>query len=557
MSDSVSPAFGAAVNALANTPDIPSLNDVYLRSLQAQKGGIDVQNALAQQRWSQVLARHVDANGNPDYGAAAAEAANDPIAAKGMLSGLQSESTLQNEGLSRAHLKLGWVNGALGALPDDATPDQIHRTFMSGVASHILTPQEAQADEAEFLQKGANIPALLQQHRLTAAASMDQYQAQYGTAGQHNLGGVIVPYLQAPAGKGGAVTQPSGGFTMGVPPAQPYVLDTRPGAPPNSYVPAVPPGGGGTQPIGPAGAPPVATRPAAAAIPPPPAGTSVTLHGGRFGPAGPAAPVAPTATAAPAAPAPAATPVAPGQPTFTAPPPGQNEKLQADITASTAANAGMKAQQDRLIFGQHALEALKLAQDTGPGTGAMAKAFAFLQAQGVVTPEQGKMSATDYRQLLVKNLLRFAQDAGKSSGTDLGLETKLHENANADEMLPLANRTVLLQDMGILKRDIAQTQEMPQPSATGDVMKHVGSFSGKIAPEAFMWNEYSKPERDAIEADYAKKQQTQKLHDSLELAVRRGFIPDPRKAVAAPPPVVPPAAKASPPQPNPLVPPGA
>ena len=67
--------------------------------------------------------------------------------------------------------------------------------------------------------------------------------------------------------------------------------------------------------------------------------------------------------------------------------------------------------------------------------------------------------------------------------------------------MPAANRDVLLQDLGILKRDIAQTREMPQASANGDVVKHVGSFSANTAPEAFMWNEYSKTERTAIKAD--------------------------------------------------------
>jgi hypothetical protein len=99
---------------------------------------------------------------------------------------------------------------------------------------------------------------------------------------------------------------------------------------------------------------------------------------------------------------------------------------------------------------------------------------------------------------------------------------------------------------------------MPAASGTGDVVKHIGSFPANTAPEAFMWNTYSQPERDAIEADYAKKGQTQKLHDSLEMAVRRGAIPDPRKApppaAVAPPvvvaPPVPPAATPKTPRPG-------
>jgi hypothetical protein len=203
----------------------------------------------------------------------------------------------------------------------------------------------------------------------------------------------------------------------------------------------------------------------------------------------------------------------------------------------------MPDQQKRLISGQTALTALTLAGDTGPGTGPMARAFAFLQAQGVSLPDPNTMSQTAWRQLLQKNLLRFAQDNARRAGTDLGLETQLHSNANVDEMLPAANRHVLVQDLGILKRDIAQTHEMPAASGTGDAVKHIGEFSGKVAPEAFMWNEYSDKERAEIEAKYAKDGQSDKLHRSLDLAVRGGHIPDPRKS--------PPPAAATPPAPTP------
>lgn len=202
----------------------------------------------------------------------------------------------------------------------------------------------------------------------------------------------------------------------------------------------------------------------------------------------------------------------------------------------------MGDQQKRLIAGNSALEALKLA-DTGPSTGFFARAYAFLKAQGITTVERGQLSDTDYRQLLQKNLLRFAQSSGKASGTDLGLETQIHSNANVDDMLAGANRHVLIQDLGVLKRDIAQTQEMPAPGG-GAVVKHFGDFPANTAPEAFMWNHYTQPERDAIEAQYAKDGKTQQLHDSLALAVKRGAIPDPRKAapVVPPPPVVRPPA---------------
>ena len=234
---------------------------------------------------------------------------------------------------------------------------------------------------------------------------------------------------------------------------------------------------------------------------------------------------------------------------ITAPPQGQPDLLAKDIDVRTQANLAMPDQQKRLIAGQSALEALKLA-DTGPATGFVARVNAFFKAQGITPVPQGQLTDTDYRQLLQKNLIRFAQSSAKTTGTDLGLETQLHANANVDDMLAGANRHVLIQDLGILKRDIAQTQEMPTSGPAGSVVKHVGDFSTKTAPEAFMWDTYRPEERAAIEAQYAKDGKTQQLHDSLELAVRRGAIPDPRKAVAVPPAVVTPPA----PPPHPLVP---
>jgi hypothetical protein len=301
--------------------------------------------------------------------------------------------------------------------------------------------------------------------------------------------------------------------------------------------------------------------------PPPPPGQR--LVGGKF--VTPPAVTPPPANAATPSPTPPPASAAPAQPPAAAPSPSSapagggvvtglptgtaqttEDSLRKDVEARTVANTAMGEQQKRLIAGQSALDALKLA-DTGPSTGFFARAYAFLKAQGITTVERGQLSDTDYRQLLQKNLLRFAQDNGSKAGTDLGLETKLHSNANADEMLAGANRHVLIQDMGILKRDITQTQEMPEPSPTGAVVKHIGSFPANTAPEAFMWNHYTQPERDAIEKEYKDKGQTERLHDSLALAVKRGAIPDPRKA--APPP--PPAAVVPRPAPNALMPPAA
>jgi hypothetical protein len=187
--------------------------------------------------------------------------------------------------------------------------------------------------------------------------------------------------------------------------------------------------------------------------------------------------------------------------------------------------------------------------------------YAFLQAQAPsLLTDRGNMSDTAWRQVLQKQLLRFAQDSGKRAGTDLGLETQLHSNANVDAMLPAANKHVLQQDLGILRRDVAQTLTMPEPSGTGDVVKHLKNFSNDTDPRGFFWGDYDKGERDAILKEVGSGTKArEKLDKAIELGHQHGLFQVPAaapKAATAPPPAAaPPPAVVAPamPPPNPLL----
>jgi hypothetical protein len=486
---------------------------------------------------------------------------------------LLNTQNISSDQLKQSLDKQKWINSTAGALlqAGDFSDAAMLGALHNGVAGHILTLPEAQAQLATMPPDAEGRRRWLQVHQDTSGSYAEQMQRRFGTRetittpqGTYNIPvpspSAGAPTIETPHGPApGSTTtvfvpvDEQGIIPMnanGVPSRTPKTW--QPQTVPVTAVPGVPSGG-------PPHSMPAPGSPAAAAspgslppsAPPPPAGTR--LVNGKFTttppaatPATTAAPPATTTTTPPAAPP---APVAAAKsPAFTSPPQGQPDLLAKDNEVRTQANLAMPDQQKRLIAGQSALEALKLA-DTGPSTGFFARAYAFLKAQGITTVERGQLSDTDYRQLLQKNLLRFAQSSGRSSGTDLGLETKIHENANVDDMLAGANRHVLIQDLGILKRDIAQTQEMPASGPAGSVVKHVGEFSTKTAPEAFMWDTYTPPERAEIEAKYARDGKTKQLHDSLELAVRRGAIPDPRKPATPPPPAVPP-----PPAQNPLVP---
>lgn len=557
---------------------------------QAAVGDYQARAAQANNALGAILQQSTDPNGNVDYqDAQRRAAAAGPLVASGMQSYLTNNAQLRGAQISQAgalHTLVGNMAASLMNDPSDENLAKIRASAATQLPPGALTeldriaalPKEQRGAEA-YKHAVANIDALGQ---LTRGG--------YGTPVMTQFGGTSAPVVTTPASPygpggvaiGGGIAHTQDPATYYGPQSSPIMLDAngQPTNDPNKAVRSVPrdvPRGPamGAPPPGSVGGPPGAgNQPPSAGLPPgaPPPLPGQRLVGGRFvtppaatPPPATATPPPPNATPQPAAPtaatpSPAPPPAAPAQPpapgggVVTGMPTGREQTtqdlLRKDVDAQTAANTAMPDQQKRLIAGQSALDALKLA-DTGPSTGFVARANAFLKAQGVTTVPQGQLSDTDYRQLLQKNLLRFAQNNGQSAGTDLGLKTKLESNANADEMLAGANRHVLIQDMGILKRDIAQTQEMPEPSATGAVVKHIGSFPANTAPEAFMWNHYTKDERSAIEAQYAKDGKTQQLHDSLALAVKRGAIPDPTKpATATPPRVVAPP----PPVPNALQP---
>ena len=268
---------------------------------------------------------------------------------------------------------------------------------------------------------------------------------------------------------------------------------------------------------------PTATLPAATAPTVPPANA---FGGGAFG-------------GSAAAPAPAATPAsAPAPPAQSTAPPGRSTietvakakgNIDADIAARNQASAGAADQRRTLQAGESALEALRLAKGyTGPGTDFTSRASAFLQAQApdLFVP-QGGMTDTAWRQVLAKNLLRFAQNSGIRGNTDLGLSEQLKGSANVDAMLPAANEHVLIQDIGLARQRMAQTMLMPPPSTEADVVNHMKSYTGNTDYRGFSWDLMSQAARDAIEAEAKKSgpaavaRLTKAIHDGIALGITK------------------------------------
>lgn len=473
---------------------------------------------------------------------------------------LLNTQNISSDQLKQSLDKQKWINSTAGALlqAGDFSDAAMLGALHNGVAGHILTLPEAQAQLQTMPPDAEGRRRWLQVHQDTSGSYAEQMQRRFGT--RENIVTPQATYnvqIPHPSANAPTIVTPHGptpGTTTvtsepydkdGIIPRDAHGVPTRT---PDGYtdvtkpVTAVPgvPSGGPPQTMPAPGSPAAVAPPGnlPPSVPPSPVGTQTgRLVNGRFVTTPPAA--TPPPAAVPPATTAAATPQQP--PAIKTPPQGQPDLVAKDNEVRTQANLAMEDQQKRLIAGNSALEALKLAS-TGPGTATTSRIYSFLQAQspGGATP-QGALSDTAWRQVLVKNLLRFAQSSSPRASTDQQLSTQIESNPNPEQLAPAIHH-ILVQDMGVLKRSIAQTQEMPTGGPAGSVVKHVGEFSTKFAPEAFMWNHYTDAERTAIKKDYADKGKLQQLEDAVHLAIRRGAIPPPppaRPAVVAPPPPAP------------------
>lgn len=222
---------------------------------------------------------------------------------------------------------------------------------------------------------------------------------------------------------------------------------------------------------------------------------------------------------------------APAPEVRSAPPQGQPEQVASNVGAYQAAVAAVPDQKKNVIAGESALEALHLTRG-GPSTAKWQQIRSFAQTYGI--PIGSSESAENY-DLARKNLLRFAQNQSKASGTDLGLETTLHSSANVTDMVQSAAEHVVIQDLGIARQRIAQTLEAP---ARGDNYgEHTKSFTGQTDPRGFAWDLYSPEQRATILKDAkGTKGGEEKLNRAIELADKHGLIRVPNQRAAKPAP---------------------
>ena len=592
---------GSVLDAIAHPTTIsPNLLQSYGQGQQIARQVWDNRQNQANQLAGQAFQNSIDpATGLPNQ----AQLNKNLIAAGpgvALAAQASSQTGLTNAGDSQTQALKGLTaqSTALDSLGPNASYSDVVGKLKEGLSGGWLQPAEAQSvlvgmPQGDDPQSQATRAHILQTVGDQVRTASERLQSQYGAPvsvndGQVNRGGVAnqrtgaltvpgaapVPgnngvqlqtgpefnanqnnryipdpknpgqFIQVPIARGSeagasGVAPPLPG-TPGTPSAQPAPIPYSGAYRPRGTVvgaPAAAPGA--TTPGGPTAAP-APSYPGPDPTKPPPGYLPGSIGG--VTPPGQAQPTPQPTTAAAAPPAVNPATGLPAGTNLAAPPQGQPDMVATGNKIYTDAAAAMPAQRARLLAGESALQALQLA-GTGPGTGTVAKIKAFFEAQGTTAPPQGNMSDVDYRQVLAKNLLRFAQTNGATAGTDLGLETQLHSNANADDMLPNANRHVLVQDLGVLRRDMSQTDAMPQGAAAID---HVKTFGNTMDARAFSFGDMSPAERSGVIAqlnaqDLAVDKTGQshpnmdKFRASLNVALKSGRVqPDPASAATAP-----------------------
>jgi hypothetical protein len=556
-----------------------------------------IREKQAQEAWGNILQQSTDENGNVDYPKAQGLAARaGPVVQMKMMESLKDTSQLQGQQIVQAGALHNLVGNMSASLMNDPSDANLAKIRASAVAARLPQGALAEIDRIAALppeQRGAEA----YKHTVTQLDALHQLaRSPYAQPTDVDAGDRRVPVITtaatpwSPASStvqhGGVTIGPPAGSTTpetvpvddkGVVPRDANGQFTRPTQGPVRYQPsttvttAVPgvttggqqvgaPGTGAPATGGTGGPPPIPTPPPGTTVIPPRAGAYQPRPTGVAGGAAPVPGATPVPGAAPppvpgAAPAPgAAPPPAPGgkPPVLTAPPQGQPQALEDDVRQWQAGNAAMPDARKNLLSGETALQALDLTR-SGPGTATMQRIRAFFVAQGLPVPWTGDDTKTENYDLARKSLLRFAQGAGKSSGTDLGLQTQIDSNANTEHMVQSAARHVLIQDLGVARQRIAQQLESPDGGV--GMGKHVQTFTSDTDPRGFAWDLYNPSQRAAIEAEAKKtKGGIEKLDKAIALAAKHHLIATPNTPAATPPAAARPAVAPPPaPQPNALV----
>ena len=412
--------------------------DYANQMVNVQRNNLALQDEQAKQEWGNVLARNTDASGVPNYAAARAEAARNPVAARGMMSGLQGSGGLITQQQQQAGTHLDLIARGSADLMMDPSDANVAAVRQRLVAAGL--PQAEIDKEISYISsldpKGRQ--AYAYQHQLGAIDAQHRLEQRYGTPTQLQTGGAIQGATQspqtgaiAPAGAAVPMTLTPGEGEQRIPTidnnqylpdgrtpnpnyGQPITVPLRTQVPGAQGRPAAPPQAG--QPSAAPVAAPGATAPQGGA-PGAPQRESYVL-----GPDG-----KPQKVLVPTQPAPA-----PGGALPTALPPG------ADITIKAANDAWATANTNANSYAQRSFpvaQALALAKSgtltTGAGASAINDIKSWLQTRAATFGVDAQTIANSNFQQLEKYLQQNVNAQPMASGSDARLASALTGNPSA------------------------------------------------------------------------------------------------------------------------------
>ena len=188
------------------------------------------QNALfqGQRALGQAYQNALDQNGQLDPIKLRQNIAADPRAAPAAQSGMESAQSLSGAQLGQAFQKLGFINNATSSLlqKGNITSGDVDGVFKQGVASGLLTPDEATQQRATMPTDPAGLAQWVQQHHFQAMDMQTRLAQTYGMPsvmlnGQTAFSGVV-----SPAARGGGF---STGSAMPVWPSREALLSQSAG----------------------------------------------------------------------------------------------------------------------------------------------------------------------------------------------------------------------------------------------------------------------------------------------------------------------------------------
>jgi hypothetical protein len=483
-----------------------------------------VQDQQAQKAWGEALQQSTGPDGVTDYQHASALAAQNPLAAMGMMKGLGSSTTIsgqvQDQGAKR-NQAITDMQAATLKVPDDQLHDAVLAGTQKLIDAGFLTPAMAHKALLNMSNDPTQLRAQIERNRIALLPPAMQQPAIYGAPGsQTGPNGETIGTNQEQAGpNAGRVSQaqPGGtGVQQGMSPEQantivqvPYPQFLEDGKTPNpnwgrtfpmrqgdmvKLLPAAPPGPGN-------GGVPNTLRPKPAA-------------------GGPPAPAPQT----PPAPAPQ-TPPAPATSIGTGPSPADLEQQKADAANNAAAfqdisNKAVASRDRASILGNMLGDTAQFS--TGPLASITGKLRNFGIALGIKGIDvEGQSAKESFNKLAAQ--LANAQGAGVSSDARQAMNVA----ANPHEELSPAGADLMVRQLQGNEDYLQARAKLAGSTNQRDIKKFENETGVKLDPRAFQFARMKEGSQRNTWFNSLSKTDQAKVHESFVFAHDQGLVTAP------------------------------